>query len=124
MYSLKDYNIKIFYSEEEGGYIARLEEINLLSAFGETSEKALKELETAFEGWMEAALEKKFPVPEPAKNKKYNGKVLVRMPNSLHETLSQKAELDGISLNQEILACISLGLGFLAGRKQNAMHSE
>ena len=47
--------IEIFYSEEDEGYIAIVPELPECSAFGETEEKALKEIKVAIELWMETA---------------------------------------------------------------------
>lgn len=35
---MKDYHINIFYSEEDGGYIADIPDLEACSAFGETPE--------------------------------------------------------------------------------------
>ena len=43
----------IFYSKEDGGYIATVPGIEGLSAFGETEEEALKELLIAKEAYWE-----------------------------------------------------------------------
>jgi predicted HicB family RNase H-like nuclease len=39
-------------------------------------------------------------VPEPATIRDYSGKVLVRMPKSLHNRLIERAEDEGVSANQ------------------------
>ena len=44
---VKDYHINIFYSEEDGGYIADVPDLQLCSAFGETPAEALAEVERA-----------------------------------------------------------------------------
>ncbi len=62
---MTDYHINIFYSEEDGGYIADIPDLESCSAFGETPEKALAELERAKEAWLEAAKEKGKPIPPP-----------------------------------------------------------
>jgi predicted RNase H-like HicB family nuclease len=62
---MKDYHINIFYSEEDGGYIADIPDLEFCSAFGETPEKALAELERAKEAWLEAARELGKPIPRP-----------------------------------------------------------
>ena len=41
------YTIKIFFSEEDEGFIAIAEELDSISAFGKTEEEALKELKNA-----------------------------------------------------------------------------
>jgi predicted RNase H-like HicB family nuclease len=62
---VKDYHINIFYSDEDGGYIADLPDLKACSAFGETPEEALAELELARAAWLEAAKAAGKPIPEP-----------------------------------------------------------
>ncbi len=59
------YTIEIFYSEEDEGYIAAVPELAGCSAFGETEEKALKEIKTAVELWFEAAKKECREIPKP-----------------------------------------------------------
>ena len=47
------YSIKIFYSEEDEGYIALSEELDNISAFGATEEEALKEIKNAISLYFE-----------------------------------------------------------------------
>ena len=44
---MSKYKHEIFYSKDDGGYIARIPELPLCSAFGETKEEALRELKIA-----------------------------------------------------------------------------
>jgi predicted RNase H-like HicB family nuclease len=60
-----DYHINIFYSEEDGGYVADIPDLDACSAFGSTPEQALAELEIAKEAWLRAARETGKPVPPP-----------------------------------------------------------
>jgi predicted RNase H-like HicB family nuclease len=62
---MSDYHINIFYSEEDGGYIADIPDLESCSAFGETPEQALAELGQARQAWLEAARESGKPVPTP-----------------------------------------------------------
>lgn len=62
---MSDYHINIFYSEEDGGYIADIPDLESCSAFGGTAEKALAELERARAAWLEAARESGKPIPSP-----------------------------------------------------------
>ncbi|MGI8784158.1 MAG: type II toxin-antitoxin system HicB family antitoxin [Acidobacteriota bacterium] len=62
---MTDYHINIFFSDEDGGYIADIPVLESCSAFGETPEKALAELELAKKAWLEAAHEQGKPVPPP-----------------------------------------------------------
>lgn len=62
---MKDYHINIFYSEEDGGYIADIPDLPYCSAYGDTPEEALKEILTAKEAWLESARATDKPVPPP-----------------------------------------------------------
>jgi len=62
---MKDYHINIFYSEEDGGYIADIPDLQFCSAFGETPERALAEVQQAKDLWLEVARERGKPIPEP-----------------------------------------------------------
>ena len=62
---MKDYHINIFYSEEDGGYIADIPDLEYCSAFGETPDEALKNVLEAQKAWIEAAKANNKPIPEP-----------------------------------------------------------
>jgi len=62
---MKDYHINIFYSEDDNGYIADIPDLEACSAFGETAEEALSEVEIAKEAWLEAANAEGKAIPEP-----------------------------------------------------------
>ncbi len=62
---MNDYHINIFYSEEDGGYIADIPDLSSCSAFGATPEEALREVEKAKEAWLAVARDKGLLVPEP-----------------------------------------------------------
>ena len=60
------YAIEIFDSEEDEGYNAVVPELAGCSAFGETEKKALKEIMTAIELWLETAEKEGREIPQPA----------------------------------------------------------
>ncbi len=62
---MSDYHINIFYSNEDGGYIADIPDLDSCSAFGSTPEEALAEVGRAKEAWRQAAREAGKPIPEP-----------------------------------------------------------
>jgi predicted RNase H-like HicB family nuclease len=63
---VNDYQINIFYSEEDGGYIADVPDLDSCSAFGATPEEALAEVQRAKAAWLAAAGEAGQPIPEPS----------------------------------------------------------
>jgi len=62
---MRDYHINIFWSEEDGGYIADIPDLEACSAFGRTPEEALKEVGVAKMAWLKAAEAEGKPIPEP-----------------------------------------------------------
>ena len=62
---MADYHVNIFYSEEDGGYIADTPDLSGCSAFGLTPEEALRELQAAKKAWLETAMADGIPIPEP-----------------------------------------------------------
>jgi len=62
---MSDYHINLFYSDEDGGYVADIPDLDACSAFGSTPELALAEVEIAKDAWLSAAREDGRPVPEP-----------------------------------------------------------
>ena len=62
---MRDYHINIFYSDEDGGYIADIPDLDACSAFGETPDEALREVEIAKGAWLKTAKAKHKPIPAP-----------------------------------------------------------
>ncbi|MFA5112203.1 MAG: type II toxin-antitoxin system HicB family antitoxin [Desulfobaccales bacterium] len=62
---MTDYHINIFYSDADGGYIADIPDLDSCSAFGDTPEKALAEVEQAKQAWLDAARHSGKPIPPP-----------------------------------------------------------
>ena len=63
--TMKDYHINIFFSEEDGGYVADIPDLEHCSAFGKTPEEVLSQVEVTKKTWLEAARQTGKPIPEP-----------------------------------------------------------
>jgi predicted RNase H-like HicB family nuclease len=63
---MKDYHINIFYSDDDGGYIADIPDLRYCSAFGGTPDEALAEVLKAKKAWLQAARAAKKPIPKPS----------------------------------------------------------
>jgi predicted RNase H-like HicB family nuclease len=59
------YRIEIFWSDEDGGYIANVPDLRYCSAFGETYEEALREVLVAMELHLDTLQKLDRPIPEP-----------------------------------------------------------
>ncbi len=62
---MKDYHINIFYSDEDEGYIADIPDLEVCSAFGDTPDQALHEVEEAKQAWLDAACAEGKTIPQP-----------------------------------------------------------
>jgi predicted RNase H-like HicB family nuclease len=62
---MSDYHINVFYSDEDGAYVADIPDLESCSAFGSSAEEALAEVEQAKRAWLAVALEAGRPIPEP-----------------------------------------------------------
>ncbi len=102
------YPAQVFWSDDDKGFIALAPDLPGCSAFGETQQDALDELQDAIEAWIGAARAAGNPVPTPStppRDHHHSGKILLRMPRRLHAQLAQSAKEEGVSLNQYI-ACL------------------
>ena len=52
---MNDYHINVFHSDEDGGYIADVPNLESCSAFGSTAQEALSEVLHTKEVWLAAA---------------------------------------------------------------------
>jgi predicted RNase H-like HicB family nuclease len=62
---MKDYHINIFFSDEDGGYIADIPDLDACSAFGKTAAEALEQVQIAKKAWIAAAKSAKRRIPSP-----------------------------------------------------------
>lgn len=104
---MNKYSINLFWSDEDGGYIAVSPEFPGLSAFGKTAEKAIAEAQVALELFAATYEEEGLSLPEPQVVQRYSGQTRLRLPKSLHRQAAQIAEVEGISLNQLIVDAIN-----------------
>jgi predicted HicB family RNase H-like nuclease len=98
--------------DEDGDYLAHFVELPSVSAFGESPERALAELATAWEGVKESYTKHGEKVPLAPVRKKYSGQFNVRIDRRLHRALAIEAAKAGISLNaivsQKLAKSVSL----------------
>lgn len=62
---MTDYHINVFYSEDDGGYIADIPDLKYCSAFGQTPAEAVQEVQKARDAWLESARAEGKTVPAP-----------------------------------------------------------
>ncbi|MPZ69015.1 MAG: type II toxin-antitoxin system HicB family antitoxin [Actinobacteria bacterium] len=62
---MRNYAINVFWSDEDECYIATVPDLKGCSAFGDTAEAAVREVEVAKRLWLEVAAEDGDEIPEP-----------------------------------------------------------
>jgi antitoxin HicB len=105
------YRILVEWSDEDQAFIARVPALPGCLAHGATAEKATHEAEVAA-GLILDVMEEDGRTPPPVDAvADYSGQLRLRLPKSLHETVSQLATAEGVSLNTLMLSLIAEGCG-------------
>jgi antitoxin HicB len=108
---------RVLRPESDGSFSAEILEFPGCFAAGETGSEALQNLENVAEGWILGVLAKNERVPEPLQDREaFSGKLVLRLPRSLHKKAAFAAEREGVSLNQFISACVAEAVGLSTGR--------
>ena len=112
-YAKLPYQINIEKWDDGDGpyFLARVIELPGLMMTGDSAEEALREIEDVKRDWIKTNLELGNKMPEPLGTRKYSGKVILRMPPSLHEKLVHTAQLEGVSFNQYMVFALSMSAG-------------
>ena len=63
--SAPHYHINLFWSEEDGCWIADVPDLKYCSAHGDTPDEAIANVQDAMDGWIETAREHGLNIPEP-----------------------------------------------------------
>ncbi|GHV82920.1 antitoxin HicB [Spirochaetia bacterium] len=101
------YTYRVEWSEEDNVHIARCLEFPSLMAHGETSLKALSEIENVVKESIEWMKSENEPIPEPFGLTRFKGNLTLRVPSEIHRNLVIKSVEEGVSVNQYILSKIS-----------------
>ena len=103
------YSISIQRREDEDGvcYVGKVLELDGCHSHGATKNEAFANLQEAMAGYLEVKLEYGDFIPEPVKADGFSGKILLRLPKSLHQRLFYEADKEGVSLNQYALHKLS-----------------
>jgi antitoxin HicB len=107
------------HKDEDGGFVAEVEELPGCAADGETPNEAVENLREAMKSWIASRQEAGLDIPEPREAAEYSGRVLLRMPKSLHRKLSEQAAREGVSLNQYMVSTLSESCGRSQSEWQN-----
>jgi predicted RNase H-like HicB family nuclease len=110
-YLKKPYSRILIPDDESGTYTAVILEFPGCIAQGDTPQEAYEHLEDAAKDWIKAALDLKQEIPSPSQSLSFGGKILLRLPKSLHRQSALIAEKEGVSLNQFIGSALAEKVG-------------
>ena len=108
--AMVNYPVKLYFDEADSLYVVEFLDLPGCHAFGETVEEAYKKAQGAKKEWIRVSLEQGLPIPKPSKEVEHSGRLLLRLPPSLHSVLSDKAKMEGVSLNTYVLHLASSAL--------------
>ena len=114
------YAMVLSYTENGDGprWTATVEELPGCEAHGPTPERAA--VAGAIERWVREAEAAGREVPPPGAAATHSGKLLVRMPRSLHGELVRASEREGTSLNAYIIAALAASVAWRRGGADRA----
>ncbi len=102
------YRLEIIPDLDEGGYVASYPDLPGCLTTSDTLDGIIANAEEAKMAWLEAALADGVPIAEPHGIEYYSGQLRLRVPKSLHKTLSEAAKDEGISMNQYCIYLLSM----------------
>jgi len=111
-YAKLPYNIIVeMWNDGECPYwVARVAELPHCLIHGDTPREAIADIEEVKRDWIKSNLERGLKIPEPIPHK-HSGQISLRIPPSLHRCLSDRAVVEGVSLNQYMTAALANAVG-------------
>ena len=101
------YRMEIVEDKDEGGFVVSYPDLPGCITCGETVEQAVANAQDAKKAWLEAALEDGAEIHEPDSLEGYSGQFKLRIPRSLHRSLAEHSQREGISMNQYCVYLLS-----------------
>jgi antitoxin HicB len=105
------YSFHLFWSDDDGEYVALIPEFPHLSALAGTPEEAVREAQVVVDLVLEDMAEIGETPPEAQVLSSFSGQIRVRMPRTLHQRLAGRARMEDVSLNTLIVSLLAEGIG-------------
>ena len=106
-YMAMSYRMEIVEDKDEGGFVVSYPDLPGCITCGETVESAVANALDAKKAWIEAALEDGVEIHKPDSLEDYSGQFKLRIPRSLHRSLAEHSQREGISMNQYCVYLLS-----------------
>lgn len=89
------YRMEIVEDRDEGGFVVSYPDLPGCITCGETVESAVANAQDAKRAWLEATLEDGITIREPDDLESYSDQFKLRIPKSLHKSLTEHAKRGG-----------------------------
>lgn len=109
------YRMEIIEDKDEGGYVLTFPDLPGCLTCADSLSELFESAKDAKQTWIEGMLEDGKPIPLPSDIQSYSGQFKLRLPKSLHKSLSMHAKEEGISMNQYCIYLLS---------KQDALYKK
>jgi predicted HicB family RNase H-like nuclease len=93
------FTIHLFYDDHDQDWVAHFLELPTVSAFGDSPNQALEQLQEAWQGVKASYQKEGEEIPVAPSRKTYSGQFNVRIDKRLHKALAIEAIQYGVSLN-------------------------
>ena len=106
-YMKLSYKMEIVEDLDEGGFVVSFPDLPGCISSGSTIESAISNATKAKKEWLQVALKDGLRINEPDSINNYSGQFKLRIPKSLHRSLTEHAKREGISMNQYCVYLLS-----------------
>jgi antitoxin HicB len=103
---------------DEEYWFAEIPDLPGCVADGATPDEAVRSVKEAKVEWIDGQMKEGHEIPEPAVSHPYSGRLLVRIPKSLHARLAEEARVEGVSINQTVAYKLASKIGESVGREE------
>src|SRR5207245_1939354 len=108
----RKFQLVVRWSDEDGCFLAWAPALAGCITHGASAEAAARNGLEAIALWIQDAVDHGAPLPRPVG--RLSGKMTLRLPASMHASIADAAERDGVSLNQWIVAKLASQIAPLA----------
>lgn len=114
--------MRVLLRNTDKSYTARVLEFPGVLSEGSTADEAIDNLDEAIAAVVEVMLDDGVRVPDPLEEREYSGKLVLRIPPSLHRAVALQSQIDGISINRLLSNAVAAALAAQTGREEPSVH--
>lgn len=103
-YQAEEYTYRVFYSEEDGAFVATVAEFPSLANIEDTQAAALQGIVVLVRDVLDDMKQEGAAAPEPLGRRRYSGKISLRMTPQQHRRIAMEAAEQGVSINQLLVS--------------------